>query len=62
MTNDPLNEAIETVERYLELSMVPDPEGAAQYAAPDFRIVFTGGPASLLRQRARRLMPSVTNG
>ena len=43
MRNDPLNEAIETVERYLELSMVPDPEGAARYVAPGFRIVFTGG-------------------
>ncbi len=43
MTNDPLNKAIETVERYLELSMVPDPEGAARYVAPSFRIVFTGG-------------------
>lgn len=43
MTQDPLSEAKITVERYLELSMVPDPEGASKYVAPDFQIVFTGG-------------------
>lgn len=43
MTQDRLSEAKEIVERYLELSMVPDPEGASQYVAQDFQIVFTGG-------------------
>ncbi|WP_268874322.1 nuclear transport factor 2 family protein [Tropicimonas marinistellae] len=31
------------VETYLELSMVPDPEGAAEYVAPDLTLIFTGG-------------------
>ncbi|KUP94628.1 hypothetical protein [Tritonibacter horizontis] len=31
------------VEAYLERSMVPDPEGAAQYTAADLSITFTGG-------------------
>lgn len=31
-----------TVTAYLEASMVPDPETAARYMAPDTRIVFTG--------------------
>lgn len=40
---DPLEAAKAVVERYLELSMVPDPEGAAKFTAPDFRMIFTGG-------------------
>lgn len=38
-----VNRAKEIVERYLELSMVPDPASAARYLAPDFRMLFTGG-------------------
>ena len=33
----------EVVRRYLEISMVPDPEGAAAFVAPDFVVTFTGG-------------------
>jgi hypothetical protein len=36
-------EAAEIVERFLIASMVPDPETAARYIAPDLRITFTGG-------------------
>jgi len=43
MTHDPLSAAEETVERYLTLSMVPDPDGAARLTAPGFRMIFTGG-------------------
>jgi ketosteroid isomerase-like protein len=43
MTDDPVTEARRIVETYLELSMVPDPEGAAQFVAEDFELVFTGG-------------------
>ncbi len=43
MASDPIAEAKAIVERYLELSMVPDPEGAARYVAEDFRLIFTGG-------------------
>jgi hypothetical protein len=32
-----------TVETYLELSMVPDPDGASRHIAPGFRLIFTGG-------------------
>lgn len=42
-TPDPLVAAIATVERYLELSMIPDPEGASAFLAPGFELVFTGG-------------------
>ncbi len=38
-----LDEAVAWVERYLELSMVPDPEGAARHVAPGYRLIFTGG-------------------
>ncbi len=38
-----LANAKEVVERYLELSMVPDPEGAARHVAPGYRLIFTGG-------------------
>ncbi|MGY6634882.1 MAG: nuclear transport factor 2 family protein [Alkalilacustris sp.] len=42
-TTDPVIEAKAIVERYLELSMVPDPEGASAFLAPGFELVFTGG-------------------
>jgi SnoaL-like domain len=35
--------AAEIVERFLEASMVPDPETAARYIADDLKITFTGG-------------------
>ncbi|ARE39011.1 Putative inner membrane protein [Rhodovulum sp. P5] len=59
MPNDPISDAKTTVERYLELSMVPDPEGAARHVAPDFRMIFTGGrrfssPADSAAFNARR--------
>lgn len=38
-----LAEAQQTVETYLDLSMVPDPEGAARHVAPGYRLIFTGG-------------------
>ena len=34
--------AAEIVEKFLEASMVPDPETAATYISPDLRITFTG--------------------
>lgn len=40
---DTLNEAKRVVETYLELSMIPDPEGAARYLSHGFRMIFTGG-------------------
>ena len=40
---DPLAAAIAIVERYLELSMIPDPEAASAFVAPDFELIFTGG-------------------
>lgn len=36
-------EAAGIVERFLEASMVPDPETAARYIAADVKITFTGG-------------------
>ena len=36
-------EAAVIVERFLEASMVPDPDTAARYIAPELRITFTGG-------------------
>jgi len=42
-TTDPATRAKRIVEAYLERSMVPDPEGARAYVAPDLRITFTGG-------------------
>ncbi|WP_146010346.1 nuclear transport factor 2 family protein [Acidimangrovimonas sediminis] len=41
--DDPLATAREVVERYLELSMIPDPEAAARHVAPGFTLTFTGG-------------------
>ena len=35
--------AAEIVERFLVASMIPDPETAARYIAPDLNITFTGG-------------------
>ena len=43
MTEDIVAVAKSIVERYLELSMIPDPEGAARFVAPGFRMIFTGG-------------------
>ena len=40
---DETSRAAEIVERFLEASMVPDPDTAALYIAPDLRITFTGG-------------------
>lgn len=40
---DPVTAAKAVVENYLERSMVPDPEGAAQYVAEGLTITFTGG-------------------
>ena len=40
---DPATAAKAIVEAYLERSMVPDPEGAAQYVADGLTITFTGG-------------------
>ena len=58
-TQSLLAAARQTVETYLELSMVPDPEGAARHIAPDFRLIFTGGrtftsPADSAAFNARR--------
>lgn len=54
-----LDQAKAVVERYLELSMVPDPEAAARFVAPGFRLIFTGGrlfggPADSAAFNARR--------
>lgn len=43
LPTDPVEAAKATVEAYLERSMVPDLEGAAEYLADDFEIIFTGG-------------------
>ena len=40
---DPAAAAKAIVEAYLELSMIPDPEGASRHVSPDFQLVFTGG-------------------
>jgi ketosteroid isomerase-like protein len=42
-SSDETARAAEIVERFLEASMVPDPEKAAGYMADDVRITFTGG-------------------
>lgn len=42
-TQDPIAAARRIVETYLELSMVPDPEGAAKFLSPEFTMTFTGG-------------------
>lgn len=43
MTDERLSQACDVVEAYLEKSMIPDPEGAAAFVAPDLKITFTGG-------------------
>ncbi|WP_212635075.1 nuclear transport factor 2 family protein [Aliiruegeria lutimaris] len=43
MPEEKITAAKSIVERYLELSMVPDPEGAAAFVAEDFALIFTGG-------------------
>src|SRR5882757_1980993 len=43
MPTDETAEAAEIVERFLEASMVPDPETAARYISTDLQITFTGG-------------------
>jgi hypothetical protein len=58
-TADPVAEAKAIVERYLELSMIPDPEAASAFVAPSFELVFTGGrrfagPAESAAFNARR--------
>lgn len=45
MIDKRLSEACAVVEAYLERAMVPDPQGAAAYVAPDLKITFTGGRA-----------------
>lgn len=40
---DAVAQAREIVERYLEASMIPDPDKAATFLAPDFTLTFTGG-------------------
>ncbi|SDZ99684.1 nuclear transport factor 2 family protein [Rubrimonas cliftonensis] len=42
---DPVAHARAVVEAYLTASMIPDPETAATYVAPDLRLTFTGGRA-----------------
>ena len=59
MSNDPISAAKAVVEAYLELSMVPDPEGAAAFVADDLELIFTGGrrfsgPADCTAFNARR--------
>ncbi|NDR58490.1 nuclear transport factor 2 family protein [Aliiruegeria sabulilitoris] len=43
MPEEKITAAKAIVERYLELSMVPDPEGAAEFVTEDFALIFTGG-------------------
>ena len=40
---DQADEAAAVVEAFLHASMVPDPQTAARYIAPDLKITFTGG-------------------
>ena len=40
---DETAEAAAIVERFLEASMIPDPQTAAQYISPELKITFTGG-------------------
>jgi hypothetical protein len=41
--SDETAEAADIVARFLEASMIPDPQTAARYIAPDLAITFTGG-------------------
>ncbi|QBE65412.1 nuclear transport factor 2 family protein [Pseudoduganella lutea] len=43
--NDSARRAAVTVDTYLRTLMIPDPEGARRFIAPDLRIRFTGGRA-----------------
>jgi ketosteroid isomerase-like protein len=43
MPSEETSNAASIVERFLEASMVPDPETAARYISPDLAITFTGG-------------------
>ncbi len=45
MTDDPVPEARQVVEAYLERSMAQDAEGARRFMAPGCEIIFTGGRA-----------------
>ena len=59
MTKDPVAQAKRIVERYLELSMVPDPEGASAFVANGFALIFTGarrfsGPGDSAAFNAKR--------
>ncbi|SHE82613.1 SnoaL-like domain-containing protein [Loktanella atrilutea] len=56
---DPVAQARQVVEAYLERSMIPDPAGAAAHVAPGLTITFTGGraftaPAEATAFNARR--------
>lgn len=42
-TDDRVYDDAEIVRRYLETSMIPDPDGAAAFVAPEFVVTFTGG-------------------
>ena len=42
LPSDPAHEAVEIVETYLRLHMIPDPDAARAYCAPGFEIRFTG--------------------
>ena len=46
-TKPPMHAAI--VEKFLEASMVPDPETAARYVAEPLKLTFTGGRSSVIR-------------
>jgi len=41
--DDRIHDDAEIVRRYLETSMIPDPEGAAAFVSPEFIVTFTGG-------------------
>ena len=41
--DDRIHDDAEIVRRYLETSMIPDPDGAATFVAPEFIVTFTGG-------------------
>jgi ketosteroid isomerase-like protein len=41
--DDRIQDDAEIVRRYLETSMIPDPEGAAAFVSPEFIVTFTGG-------------------
>jgi hypothetical protein len=59
---DPVAEAKAIVERYLELSMVPDPEGASAFSRPASRWCSPAGAAFPDRPRAPPSTPSAMPG